>query len=88
MGYIKNEQKNMSQLTDSEKKKSLCARLARVEGQLRGIQRLIDGDADCEKIAQQLAAARNCPSTRASRAHKDFFFSLSLSRDMVSFIYF
>ena len=35
-----------------------CARLARVEGQLRGIQRLIDGDSDCEKIAQQLAAAR------------------------------
>lgn len=40
------------------KKKALCARLARVEGQLRGVQRLIDSDAECEKIAQQLAAAR------------------------------
>ena len=50
--------KTMLRLKDSGKKKSLCARLARVEGQLRGIQRLIDGDADCEKIAQQLAAAR------------------------------
>ncbi|HSV54850.1 MAG TPA: metal-sensing transcriptional repressor [Burkholderiaceae bacterium] len=48
----------MSRLATPEKKKSLCARLARVEGQLRGVQRLIDGDADCEKIAQQLAAAR------------------------------
>ncbi len=48
----------MSQLQNIENKKSLCIRLARVEGQLRGIQRLIEGDADCEKIAQQLAAAR------------------------------
>ena len=48
----------MSQLQSLGNKKALCTRLARVEGQLRGIQRLIDGDADCEKIAQQLAAAR------------------------------
>ncbi|WP_394791703.1 metal-sensing transcriptional repressor [Rhodoferax sp.] len=48
----------MSQLTDPAKKKTLLARLARVEGQLRGVQRLIDDEADCEKIAQQLAAAR------------------------------
>lgn len=48
----------MSTLSDPDKKKALCARLARVEGQLRGVQRLIDSDAACEKIAQQLAAAR------------------------------
>jgi DNA-binding FrmR family transcriptional regulator len=48
----------MSKLIDLQKKKSLCARLARVEGQLRGVQRLIDDEADCEKIAQQLSAAR------------------------------
>jgi DNA-binding FrmR family transcriptional regulator len=48
----------MTKLIDSSKKKSLCMRLARVEGQLRGVQRLIDEEADCEKIAQQLAAAR------------------------------
>jgi DNA-binding FrmR family transcriptional regulator len=48
----------MPRLDDAQKKKALRDRLARVEGQLRGIQRLIDGDADCEKIAQQLAAAR------------------------------
>jgi CsoR family transcriptional regulator, copper-sensing transcriptional repressor len=48
----------MSKLTDASKKKALCARLARVEGQLRGVQRLIDSEADCEAIAQQLAAAR------------------------------
>ncbi len=41
-----------------EQKKSLQARLARVEGQLRGIQRMIEREEDCEAIAQQVAAAR------------------------------
>lgn len=48
----------MSKLTDDAKKKSLRARLARVEGQLRGVQRLIELDSDCEEVAQQLSAAR------------------------------
>jgi CsoR family transcriptional regulator, copper-sensing transcriptional repressor len=48
----------MTQLTDEERKKSLVLRLKRIEGQLRGIQRLIEEDAECEKVAQQLAAAR------------------------------
>ncbi len=48
----------MSRIADPTRKKALCDRLARIEGQLRGVQRLIASDADCEKIAQQLAAAR------------------------------
>lgn len=36
----------------------LVLRLKRVEGQLRGIQRMIEGGDDCEPIAQQLAASR------------------------------
>jgi len=48
----------MSKLSDPKKKKSIRSRLARVEGQLRGVQRLIDEDADCETVAQQLSAAR------------------------------
>jgi DNA-binding FrmR family transcriptional regulator len=48
----------MSRIADPEKKKALCARLARIEGQLRGLQKLIETDADCEKIAQQMAASR------------------------------
>lgn len=48
----------MSRLVNPQKKNSLCARLARVEGQLRGVQHLINTEAECEKIAQQLAAAR------------------------------
>jgi DNA-binding FrmR family transcriptional regulator len=37
---------------------SMLRRLARVEGQIRGVQRLIREDADCEKVAQQMTAAR------------------------------
>lgn len=39
-------------------KESLTLRLKRIEGQLRGIQKMIAADADCEHVAQQFAAAR------------------------------
>lgn len=39
-------------------RRDLVVRLRRVEGQLRGVQRLIEESADCEVIAQQLAASR------------------------------
>ena len=36
----------------------LVLRLKRVEGQIRGVQGMIEAAADCEEIAQQLSAAR------------------------------
>lgn len=42
-------------------KKDLLNRLARIEGQLRGVQKLIAlaaEPADCEAVAQQMSAAR------------------------------
>ncbi len=44
--------------TRQEHQKGLIARLRRVEGQIRGIQGMIEKDADCEAVAQQLSAAR------------------------------
>ncbi len=44
--------------TDEARRRALAARLKRVEGQVRGIQKLVAGSDDCEKVAQQLAAAR------------------------------
>lgn len=41
-----------------EQKKKLLSRLRRVEGQVRGVQAMIDRDSSCEAVAQQLAAAR------------------------------
>jgi DNA-binding FrmR family transcriptional regulator len=46
-------------VTNKEKhQKELLTRLRRVEGQVRGIQGMIESEADCEAIAQQLSAAR------------------------------
>lgn len=42
----------------AEDRKALIDRLARIEGQLRGVQRMIAEEKECEAIAQQLAAAR------------------------------
>jgi DNA-binding FrmR family transcriptional regulator len=45
----------------AQQKKDLLNRLARIEGQLRGVQKLIalaDEPADCDAVAQQMAAAR------------------------------
>jgi DNA-binding FrmR family transcriptional regulator len=45
----------------SAQKKDLLNRLARIEGQLRGVQKLIalaEQPGDCDAVAQQMAAAR------------------------------
>ncbi len=46
-------------ITDSDSKAKLKARLARLEGQLRGIQKMVDEDRECQDIVQQLSAVRS-----------------------------
>lgn len=41
-----------------DSRQALTQRLRRVEGQLRGVQRMIGEGQDCEAVAHQLAAAR------------------------------
>lgn len=48
----------MAIIEDQQHRKALILRLKRVEGQLRGIQGMIDSGAECEKVTQQLSAAR------------------------------
>jgi DNA-binding FrmR family transcriptional regulator len=48
----------MTVIKDRKHKTELVLRLKRVEGQLRGIQAMIEAGADCEKVAQQLSASR------------------------------
>ena len=43
---------------DPVAKKEMDVRLARIEGQVHAIRRMIAEDEPCESIAQQLAAAR------------------------------
>ena len=48
----------MATIRDDKHKKDLIHRLRRVEGQLRGIQAMIEKGSDCEAITQQLSASR------------------------------
>ena len=41
-----------------ELKRSLSARLARIEGQVRGIKRMVQEDIYCDDVMAQIAAAR------------------------------
>lgn len=47
------------QLTDSSGKADLLRRVRRIEGQARGVARMIEEDRDCREILQQLAAIRS-----------------------------
>lgn len=42
----------------AELKRSLDARLARIEGQIRGLRRMVEEDAYCDDVMAQIAAAR------------------------------
>ena len=46
-------------LTDSSAKADLLRRVRRIEGQARGIARMIEENRDCNEILQQLAAVRS-----------------------------
>jgi len=47
-----------SVLTDAESRTEILNRLRRAEGQLRGIQRMIEDGENCLKIGQQFSAVR------------------------------
>jgi CsoR family transcriptional regulator, copper-sensing transcriptional repressor len=48
----------MAVLTDAKSRTDLLHRLKRAEGQLRGIQRMIEDGEDCLSIASQMSAVR------------------------------
>ena len=45
-------------INNSEVKGDLHRRLKRIEGQVRGVQHMLDDDRDCRAILQQLSAIR------------------------------
>jgi len=49
---------DMRALRDETSRTDLLNRLRRAEGQLRGVQRMIEEGDDCMQIAQQIAAVR------------------------------
>jgi DNA-binding FrmR family transcriptional regulator len=49
----------MSTLMKESDRTEVINRLRRAEGQIRGVQRMIDEGESCQKIGQQLSAVRN-----------------------------
>jgi DNA-binding FrmR family transcriptional regulator len=58
MGTLSCESMPMSELADEKTRTDLLNRLKRAEGQLRGIQRMIEENQPCLDIATQMAAVR------------------------------
>lgn len=48
----------MAEIRSEKNRADLVMRLKRVEGQLRGIQAMIQAGEDCEKVVQQISASR------------------------------
>ena len=48
-----------ARVASATKKDDLKKRLRRIEGQVRGVQKMIDEDRECRDILQQLAAVRS-----------------------------
>lgn len=48
----------ISEISQPKERRDMIVRLRRIEGQLRGIQKMIEDGADCEDVAQQLSASR------------------------------
>lgn len=46
------------ELSDTEARHDLERRLKRIEGQVRGVQRMLEDGRDCQAVLQQLAAVR------------------------------
>lgn len=46
------------QIESDAAKDTLKVRLRRIEGQVRGVQKMVDDNRDCQEILQQLAAIR------------------------------
>jgi len=53
-------------------KEVLLKRLKRVEGQIRGIQKMVESGRDCESIVTQLAAARSAIEGTAGLILKNY----------------
>ena len=47
-----------ARIRDAGQQRELVLRLKRIEGQLRGIQAMIEAGEDCDNVVQQLSASR------------------------------
>lgn len=56
----------------AEERAEMVARLKRIEGQAKGIQKMIDGGRDCVEVLTQLAALKAATASLSAQLLEDF----------------
>jgi DNA-binding FrmR family transcriptional regulator len=59
-------------IKNQESKEKLIKRLRRIEGQVRGIQGMLDEERDCREIMQQLAAVSSAVKSTSRTFFQDY----------------
>ena len=57
-GQMTSKIQDIGSETEQAHRRRIVTRLARIEGQVRGIQSMITGNCTCEDVAQQITAVR------------------------------
>ncbi|WP_250645528.1 metal-sensitive transcriptional regulator [Salidesulfovibrio onnuriiensis] len=65
-------QTDSEQLKQEQMKKNLLSRLKRVEGQVRGIQRMIEEGKECRDILTQVRAVRSAMQSASTQILKHY----------------
>jgi len=60
------------QIQDENSKNKLITRLKRVEGQVRGVQAMLNEERDCREIMQQLAAIHSAVQSTSRLFFRDY----------------
>ena len=59
-------------IENQETKQKLIKRLRRIEGQLRGVQNMLDEERDCREIMQQLSAISSAVRSTSRTFFEDY----------------
>ena len=62
----------MMKINNQESKEALIKRLRRIEGQLRGVQGMLEDERDCREIMQQLSAVSSAIRSTSRRFFEDY----------------
>lgn len=60
------------EIKDQDTKKRLIKRLRRIEGQLRGVQNMLEQERDCREIMQQLSAISSAVKSTSRTFFEDY----------------
>lgn len=68
-------------LSDPNTKQTIISRLKRIEGQMRGIETMIEEERDCQEIMQQFTAVRSAVHSTTLIFLRDYAVNCMLQMD-------